>query len=43
MKKEREFIELRQTRDMTITQYEDAFNRLIKYMPIYKGDERIKA
>lgn len=28
---------------MTVAQYKDAFNRLIKYMPIYKGDERIKA
>ncbi|XP_052203118.1 uncharacterized protein LOC127808585 [Diospyros lotus] len=43
MKKEREFMELKQTGDMTVAQYEDAFNRLIRYMPIYKGDERIKA
>lgn len=37
MKKKREFIELRQIGDMTIAQYEDAFNRLIRYMPIYEG------
>ncbi|XP_052197371.1 uncharacterized protein LOC127804537 [Diospyros lotus] len=43
MKKEREFMELKQTGDMTVAQYEDAFSRLIQYMPIYEGDERIKA
>ncbi|XP_052172132.1 uncharacterized protein LOC127788050 [Diospyros lotus] len=43
MKKEREFMELKQTGDMSVAQYEDAFNRLIRYMPIYEGDERIKA
>ncbi|XP_052204051.1 uncharacterized protein LOC127809327 [Diospyros lotus] len=43
MKKEREFMQLKQTGDMTIAQYEDAFSRLIRYMPIYEGDERIKA
>ncbi|XP_052193963.1 uncharacterized protein LOC127802285 [Diospyros lotus] len=43
MKKEREFMELKQTGDMTVAQYEDAFSRLIRYMPIYEGDERIKA
>ncbi|XP_052176621.1 uncharacterized protein LOC127790928 [Diospyros lotus] len=43
MKNEREFMELKQTGDMTVAQYEDAFSRLIKYMPIYEGDERIKA
>ncbi|XP_052204017.1 uncharacterized protein LOC127809294 [Diospyros lotus] len=43
MKKEREFMELRQTGDMSVAQYEDAFSRLIRYMPIYEGDERITA
>ena len=41
--KEREFIELKQTGDMSVAQYEDAFTCLIKYMPIYESDERIKA
>ncbi|XP_052207923.1 uncharacterized protein LOC127811791 [Diospyros lotus] len=43
MKKEGEFMELKLTGDMTVAQYEDAFNCLIRYMPIYEGDERIKA
>ncbi|XP_052172124.1 uncharacterized protein LOC127788043 [Diospyros lotus] len=43
MKKERQFMELKQTEDMTVAQYEDAFSLLIRYMPIYEGDERIKA
>ncbi|XP_052171608.1 uncharacterized protein LOC127787583 [Diospyros lotus] len=43
MKKEREFMELKQIGDMIVAQYEDAFSRLIRYMPIYEGDERIKA
>ena len=43
MAKEREFIELKQTGNMTVAQYEDAFTHLIKYMPIYESDERIKA
>ena len=41
--KEREFMELKQAGDMLVAQYEDAFTRLIKYMPIYESDERIKA
>ncbi|XP_052203076.1 uncharacterized protein LOC127808546 [Diospyros lotus] len=41
--KELSLMQLRQIGDMTVTQYEDAFNRLIRYMPIYEGDERIKA
>ncbi|XP_052171569.1 uncharacterized protein LOC127787550 [Diospyros lotus] len=28
---------------MSVAQYEDAFNRLMRYMPIYKEDERVKA
>ena len=36
-------MELKQTRDMTVAQYEDVFTRLIKYMPMYETDERIKA
>lgn len=31
--KEMEFMDLKQTRDMNVAQYEDAFTRLIKYMP----------
>ncbi|XP_052187885.1 uncharacterized protein LOC127798391 [Diospyros lotus] len=43
MKKEREFMELKQIGDMSVARYEDAFSRLIRYMPIYEEDERIKA
>ena len=43
MAKEREFMDLKQAGDMNVAQYEDAFTRLIKYMPIYESDERIKA
>ena len=43
MAKEREFMDLKQTRDMNVAQYEDSFTRLIKYMPIYESEERIKA
>ncbi|XP_052179895.1 uncharacterized protein LOC127793152 [Diospyros lotus] len=43
LKKEREFMELKKTRDMYVAQYKDVFSRLIRYMPIYEDDERIKA
>ena len=34
---------LKQTGDMSVDQYEDHFTRLIKYMPIYNLDEGAKA
>ncbi|XP_052197408.1 uncharacterized protein LOC127804551 [Diospyros lotus] len=43
MKKEREFMELKQTGDMSVAQYEDTFSRLIRHMLIYEEDERVKA
>ena len=43
MEKGQEFMNLKQTGDITVTQYEDNFTRLIKYMPIYNLDEEIKA
>ncbi|XP_052181880.1 uncharacterized protein LOC127794673 [Diospyros lotus] len=43
IKKEREFMELKQIGDMSVAQFEDAFSRLIRYMPIYEEDERVKA
>ncbi|XP_052189949.1 uncharacterized protein LOC127799759 [Diospyros lotus] len=43
MEKAREFMDLKQTGDMYVTQYEDHFTRLIKYMPIYNLDEEAKA
>jgi len=43
MAKERDFMGLKQMEDMSVAQYEDAFTRLIKYMPIYESDEKIKA
>jgi len=42
MEKKSEFMDLKQTRDMFVAQYEDAFTQLIKYMPIYETDERIE-
>ncbi|XP_052197239.1 uncharacterized protein LOC127804418 [Diospyros lotus] len=39
LEKGREFMNLKQTGDMSVTQYEDSFTRLIKYMPIYNLDE----
>ncbi|XP_052176676.1 uncharacterized protein LOC127790978 [Diospyros lotus] len=43
MEKGREFMNLKQTGDMSVAQYEDHFTRLIKYMPIYNLDEEAKA
>jgi len=34
---------LKQTGDMTVAQYEDSFTRLIKYIPIYNLDKEAKA
>ncbi|XP_052181978.1 uncharacterized protein LOC127794771 [Diospyros lotus] len=41
--KAREFMDLKQTGDMFVAQYEDHFTRLIKYMPIYNLDREAKA
>ncbi|XP_052193818.1 uncharacterized protein LOC127802157 [Diospyros lotus] len=41
--KSREFMDLKQTGNMFVAQYEDHFTRLIKYMPIYNLDEEAKA
>ena len=43
MEKGWEFMNFKQTRNMTVAQYEDSFTRLIKYMPIYQLDEEAKA
>ncbi|XP_052172278.1 uncharacterized protein LOC127788207 [Diospyros lotus] len=43
IEKGREFMNLKQTGDMSVAQYEDHFTRLIKYMPIYNLDEEAKA
>ena len=43
MEKGQEFMNLKQTGDMSIAQYEDHFTRLIKYMPIYNLDVGAKA
>ena len=43
LEKSQEFMNLKQTEDMSIAQYEDSFTRLIKYIPIYNLDEEAKA
>ncbi|XP_052173738.1 uncharacterized protein LOC127789029 [Diospyros lotus] len=43
MEKSQEFMNLQQTKGMSVAQYEDRFTRLIKYMPIYNLDEEAKA
>ena len=41
--KELGIYEFETTGDMSVTEYEDQFSRLIKYMPIYNLDEEAKA
>jgi len=43
LEKGRAFMNLKQTGDMSVAQYEDSFSRLIKYMPVYNLDEEAKA
>lgn len=34
---------LKQTGDMSVAQYEDNFSQLIKYMPVYNFDEEAES
>ncbi|XP_052197328.1 uncharacterized protein LOC127804497 [Diospyros lotus] len=43
LEKSREFMNLKQTGDMSVAQYEDSFSRLIKYMFVYNLDEEAKS
>ncbi|XP_052209182.1 uncharacterized protein LOC127812702 [Diospyros lotus] len=43
LEKSREFMNLKQTEDMSVAQHEDSFSWLIKYMPIYNLDEEAKS
>ncbi|XP_052172150.1 uncharacterized protein LOC127788071 [Diospyros lotus] len=43
LEKGRQLMDLKQTGNMTVAQYEDSFTRLIKYMLVYNLDEEAKA